>query len=252
MAASSATAEHVLDVLLLFDETRAELTADEISDLIRAPRSTTYRYIRTLREKGLLQKTAQGGFALGPRVLQLARAFQNQNDLSRVALPIMKELRRETRETILLTRQFGRNAVCIEREEGPQIVRISFERGQIQPLHAGASSKILLAYLPEAQWDEHLILPLEAFTDNTITDPDQLKAQLRTIRAQGYCISTSEVDVGARAVAVPIGGEDESCIAALSVVGPSFRMSDEDVARYLDLLQTAATEIEQQLFHPAF
>lgn len=249
MPSSSAIGDKVLDVLLLFDESRPELTAGEITNLIGAPRSTTYRYIRTLRDKELLQKNASGGFALGPRVLQLARAAQKQRDIGQVALPIMEELGRQTRETILLTRRFGRHSVCIERVEGSQTVRISFERGHVQPLHAGASSKLLLAYAGETEWDQLLTLPLEAFTKDTITQPELLKSQLHKIRGQGYCVSNGEVDLGARAVAVPVKDNRGRLLAALTVVGPAFRMNDQVVADHLALLKAAAADIQNQLLH---
>lgn len=247
MAKSNSAAENVLDVLLLFSEARTELTVDEISELIETPRSTTYRYIRLLRDKGLIEKTPAGSFQLGARLLQLAKTAQQQPDLATVALPVMEEIARQTKETVLLTRMIGRNAVCIERVEGPQTVRISFDRGRVQPLHAGASSVILLAYANESEWQQYLSLPLERFTDNTITDLDALQERLHSIRRQGYCVSDSEVDVGARAVAVPILNDRQQMVAALSTAGPAFRMDDDTVARHLELLRTAANTLRRQL-----
>lgn len=252
MATSSSTADKVLDVLLLYEEAWPELSADQICELIDAPRSTTYRYIRTLRDKGFLEKSPSGGFRLGPRLLQLGRIARSRLDVSNIALPVMEDIARQTRETVLLTRLFGSNAVCVERIEGPQTVRISFELGQVQPLHAGASSKILLAYVDEETWDEHLRLPLERFSEYTITDPDVLKEGLRQIRRQGYCISESEVDVGARAVAVPISDARGRVVAALSTVGPAFRMDDATLERHLELLRLGATTICEQLARTSF
>ena len=91
MAASSTTANHVLDVLLLFNQSRPTLKAEEIGNLINAPRSSTYRYIRTLRERGLLQKTADGGFALGPRTLQLAQAARSRQAGGNPLLSLMRQ-----------------------------------------------------------------------------------------------------------------------------------------------------------------
>ena len=245
MAASSTTANHVLDVLLLFNDSRPALTAEEIGDLINAPRSSTYRYIRTLRDRGLLQKTVDGGFTLGPRVLQLAHVLRNRQESGNVILPLMRTLSQRTGETIVLARLFDGTPICVERVPGPQTIRINFERGQLQPLHAGASSKVLLAYAPEVTWDAHLGRPLARFTEHTVTDPAILKSQLREIRQQGYCVSDGEVEPGVRAVAVPIHGENEQ-VLALSVVGPAFRMRDEVVAEYRKLLQAAATAVEEQ------
>jgi DNA-binding IclR family transcriptional regulator len=159
----------------------------------------------------------------------------------------MEEIARQTRETVLLTRLFGSNAVCVERIEGPQAVRISFEVGQIQPLHGGASSKILLAYVDDDEWDEHLTPPLERFTEHTVTDPEVLKAQLREIRRQGYCVSDSEVDLGARAVSVPIANARGRTVAALSTAGLAFRIDDATVERHLELLRSGAAAIHEQL-----
>jgi DNA-binding IclR family transcriptional regulator len=159
----------------------------------------------------------------------------------------MEEIARGTTETVLLTRLFGTNAVCVERIEGLQAVRISFELGQIQPLHAGASSKILLAYVDEDKWTEHLTLPLEQFTEYTVTDLDVLMEELREIRRQGYCVSESEVDLGARAVAVPITDTRDRVVAALSTAGPAFRMDDATVEGHLELLHSGAETIREQL-----
>lgn len=247
MAKSSSTAEKVLDVLLLFSESQPELSADRISDLIDTPRSTTYRYIRTLRDKGFLERTTAGKWRLGSRLLELGRAARSKLDIGDVALPVMEDIAEETQETVLLTRLSGRHAVCLERVEGPQTVRITFERGQIQPLHAGASSKILLAYVDEGKWDEYLDLPLDRFTEHTIIDPRALKDQLREIRRQGYCVTDSEVDVGARAVAVPILGARGRIVAGLSTAGPSFRMDDDVVEQHIELLQAGVAAIQAEL-----
>lgn len=244
MAPSSA--EKVLDVLLLFSESRPELTADEISELIGAPRSTTYRYLRTLHTKGFLEKSTAGIYRPGPRLVQLGRVALSRLDLRDIALPVMREIAGETRETVLLTRLSGRSAVCIERVEGPQTIRITFERGRVQPLHAGASSKILLAYAG-GEVEDYIDIPLEQFTEQTVTDPDVLRAQLRQIREQGYCISDGEVDVGARAVAVPILDDHNRLVAGLSTAGPAFRMDEQVVERHLALLQSGAATIRDQL-----
>jgi DNA-binding IclR family transcriptional regulator len=250
MPSSSTIGDKLLDVLLLFDESRPQMTAMEITGLIGAPRSTTYRYIRTLRDKGLVEKTASGRFALGPRVLQMARAVQERLDIDRAALPIMEEIRRQTRETVLLSRRFGRFSVCVECVDSPQPLRASFERGDLQPLYTGASSKLLLASADETEWDELLTVPPDASNEDATIELDLLKSELYTIRTQGYCVSDGEIDAGTRAVAVPVYGNRSRLLAALSTVGPAFRMNDEVVAEHLALLKSSATDIQNQYLHP--
>jgi DNA-binding IclR family transcriptional regulator len=236
-----------LDVLLLFDAGHRELTADEISRLIGAPRSTTYRYIGTLREKGFLERSKGDAFRLGPRLLQFARAVRAQEDVGAVALPVMEQLCAEARETVLLTRISNRHAVCIERVETPQAVRISFERGDVQPLHAGASSKILLAFAPPRLVDDYLAQPLTPVGQNTVTDAEALRQQLAAIRERGFCLSESEVDEGATAVAVPLLDGRGKLVAGLSTAGPTFRMGPEVIKRHVELLKAAAAEIVEEI-----
>lgn len=247
MAQSSSTAENVLDVLLLFDGSRPELTADQISRLIDAPRSTTYRYIRTLREKGFLEHTDGDAFRPGPRLLQFAQLARRHEDIGGVALPFMETLCAKTRETVLLTRISNAHAVCIERVEAPQAVRITFERGDVQPLHAGASSKILLAFAPRSLVDDYLSRPLAPVGVNAVTEPQQLRQQLAEIRERGYCVSESEVDEGATAIAVPVFGARNRLAAGLSTAGPTFRMGPDVIERHVSLLKKAAEKISQRL-----
>jgi IclR family KDG regulon transcriptional repressor len=153
----------------------------------------------------------------------------------------------ETKETVLLTRKFGRHSVCVERIEGSQAIRVTFERGHTQPLHAGASSKILLAYAGNDEWKHYVSQPLERFTPNTITDPEQLVEHLHEIREQGYCMSEGEVDEGALAVAVPILTPQRQLAAGLSVAGPAFRFDDTKIELHLSALRAGAATIEEQL-----
>lgn len=247
MSSSSSTAGKVLDILLLFDESRPELTAEEIINLINTPRSSTYRYISTLCDKGFLKKTASAKYQLGPSLLRFVPLISEETNLGNVALPVMQEIMRKTNETVLLTRRFGRYSVCVERVEGSQTIRITFERGHTQALHAGASSKILLAYADEEAQDHYLSKTLERFTENTITDPQQMRSHLSDIRSQGYCISESEVDTGAIAVAVPIFNQNNEVVAGLSVAGPSFRIDKSTIERQQQALQAGASAIEEQL-----
>lgn len=247
MSVNSSTATKVLDILRLFDETQPEISAEAIGEAIQTPRSTTYRYIRTLTDKGFLEKTTVGRFRLGPVFLQFSSLICDEDNLGRIALPVMTAIMAETNETVLLTRRYDRLSVCVERVEGQQAIRISLKKGHRQPLHAGASSKILLAFAGEPVWDQYMDQPLERFTDNTIADPDALRAHLRQIREQGYCISDSEVDVGAKAVAVPILNKNKRLVAGLSTAGPAFRMDTATVERHLQVLRAGAATIEEKL-----
>lgn len=245
---SSSTAGQVLDILLLFNRTSGDLSAEEISERIGTPRSTTYRYLRTLLEKGFLEKRPSGKYFLGHAFLSLGRVAHRNDDLAQAARPVMEQLMHATQETVLLSRKSGRYSVCIEKIEGPASLRITFEKGDLQPLHAGASSKILLAYTGREEQDRYLSQPLEAFTEVTQTDPEKLRQQLDEIRQAGYCITNGEVDFGAVAVSVPIVDPHGHLVAALSLAGPVFRLDESTCMHYLPVLQNSARQIEERYF----
>lgn len=244
----STSAHKILDILLLFSTTQPELTVDDISHQSLIPPSTVYRYIRVLTEKGFLEKSGNKSYRLGLRFVELNRvALGSNRDLRLIALPSMKRIADQIIETVSLMRLFNKYAICIESIEGQHVVRVVIEQGRLQPIYTGASSKVLLAGIDESEWDSYLDGPLEPITKNTITDIEVFKKELRITREQGYGVSDGEIDSGGRAVAVPLFDREGKVLATLSVEGPTFRMGDEKIKFYLELLLEEAQVIRQQL-----
>lgn len=238
----------VLDILLLYQHQRTLLSVEDISHLLDIPRSTVYRYVRILCEKDLLEKIGTTDYRLGLAFIELGRnALASNREIRLIALPSMKRIAEAVGESVSLMRLYNRRAVCIESIEGRQALRVTIERGRTQPLHAGASSKILLAYLPEDEWEDLLDLPLERYTGNTITTLGDLRDQIHAIQDTGYCTSDGEIDVGARAIAVPLFDGRDEVVAALSIEAPASRMDDDTVLEYLELLRHEADRIHHEL-----
>jgi DNA-binding IclR family transcriptional regulator len=245
----NATADRAIDVLLLFTEQQPVLSAEEVSEQLGMPRSTTYRYLQSLRSSGLIEDdTSSGGFRLGPEILRLARVARQGLGLPELALPIMQELSKQTGESVILTRRAGQHVICIERVESTHRVRLSYERGQVLPLHAGASAKVLLAFLPQREIDEVLSTgPFPRYTERTMTDPELLGQQLESIRTRGYAMSEGEVDDGVRGIAAPIWGAHGEIVAGLSVAGPAFRLNEQALPYVIEAVQEAARTISERL-----
>ena len=244
----NSTADRAIDVLFLFDVATPVLSAGDIAERLGMSRSTTYRYLQSLRTSNLLEEDAvRGGFRLGSRIFELARIAREGLGLSELALPIMRELAREVDETVLLTRRSGNMAVCVERVEIARPIRLSYERGHLLPLHAGAPAKVLLAYEEDADLVVDSLAPFERFTDTTITDPADLRRELARIRERGYALSNGERDLGVRGVAAPVFGADGKVTAGISVGCLAFELTEDDLPAVIQAVQAAAKRVTDRL-----
>jgi DNA-binding IclR family transcriptional regulator len=186
--------------------------------------------------------------------LRLGLLAQQKFNIAAMALPYMKELSRLTKETVLLTVVSGNKAICLERVESEEPIRYSlFTPGASLPLHAGASSKVLMAFLPEGEWGAVIGREgLQRFTPSTITDPVILKAQLKEIRNQGYAFSDQEVDREVRAVAAPILNKRGDLVAGLTVAGPAYRINKKRVQSLGQQVMVYAAKIAAEIQEPSF
>ncbi|MDT0305900.1 IclR family transcriptional regulator [Streptomyces sp. DSM 44917] len=244
----NSTADRALDILLLFSDDRLVLSANEVATHLGVARSTAYRYLQSLTSNGFLEENAGGsGFRLGPRVLDLARLARKGVGLSDLARPVMRELVRRTGQPVLLTRLAGSAVVCLEREEAAHTLRLSYERGQVLPVNAGAAAQVLLAYAPKTELDEILSRPLARFTEATVTEPEVLRARLTAIRERGWAASRGERDPDVLGVAAPVRREDGTVVAAISIAALSHRVPEEEVPALASAVREAAAELSADL-----
>jgi DNA-binding IclR family transcriptional regulator len=246
---------HGLDILLLYGTSTPLLTVTDISRRLRFSQSKTYRLVRTLVKYDLLQEnrgTAQ--YSLGLSVLKLGLLAQRNFDLAVLARPVMKELSLKTGETVLLTVVHGTKGMVLERVESEEPIRFSlFQPGASIPLHAGASSKVLMAYLTEEDWDRIIFKEgLTRYTGNTITQVRKLKAHLRDIREKGYAVSDQEADRDVRAVAAPILNGAGELVAGLSEAGPAYRINLQKANRMRSLVVEGARKISSIIGYDSY
>jgi DNA-binding IclR family transcriptional regulator len=206
--------------LLLTVADRGEVRADELSALLDTPVSTVYRYLRTLAEFGFVDRRG-GRFRLGPRLLIGTEANVTSEELIRVADPVLRLLADETGETAMIVRRIGLSAVCLHQVESRSPLRVALEPGAMLPLHAGAASKVLLAWAPPEIVDEVVARGLQPLTPRTIPT-DDLRAALAEIVDTGIARSEGELVSGSVAMAVPVFRED-GIVGAIGVIGPAER-----------------------------
>lgn len=242
--------ERTFALLELFTAERPEWRTTELARATDLPVATTHRILATLHAHGYVARDPQTKqFRLGHAAVALGDRARADLALRRIARPVLEWLAHAADETAVLTVvSTTRDAsVCLERVESSQPLRLSVEPGRTTPLHAGASQKALLAYLPEPDVERLLARPLAPVCIATIVDPEALRVDLARVRHRGYAYSDEETNAGAWGVAIPLLDADGLPAAAVGLAGPTVRHSHEHLANHLAMLGSAAAEIAAAL-----
>ncbi len=242
--------ERTFSILDLFDEDRPEWSTTEVARRLDLPIPTAHRILSALKRHGYVSQHAETKrFRLGIAALSLGDRARSVVDLRSVALPALRTLAADAGETALLTvLNPGRDrAVCLERVETPQPLRLSVTPGRQLPLYAGASQKALLAWLGTDEIEGIIAGGLELLCHATITDPRMLRDELATIRRRGWASSYEETNLGVWGVAVPVLNERSEVVCAVGIAGPSPRLTPERIRDDVARVHAAAGRIADAL-----
>ena len=220
----------------------------EVANELDIHKSTAYRLLATLRDRGLVeQDAATEKYRLGFGMVLLASTVTADLDVVRYARPVCERLSDETEETVTVTALEEDEAIIIHQSISTTSMMSVDWSGWPTPLHASAAGKVLLSYMPDEQRQHILRKPLEELTEHTVTDRDVLRRQLQEIRDTGYGRTIEELEVGINAVGAPIRDAKGSVIAAVAVSGPVFRLPEESVPEIGELVIKSAAEISRSL-----
>jgi len=210
-----------LTILSAFDNRSSELGVGELAGRLDVHPSTASRLAATLVAQGFLEREEEAGpFRLGPELIRLGLLAAGASSLIATARPAMEELAAELAETIVLSVASGTSAVDIAQVDARYLIGGKSWIGRQLPLHATSDGKVLLAWGAAARPAGQL----GSVTKRTITSRDELDAELVRIRNRGFATAVGELEEGLNGVAAPIFSRDGTCVAALNVSGPSYRL----------------------------
>lgn len=221
----------------------------EVAAEIGVHKSTAFRLLAALEERDLVEQTSdRGKYQLAFGILRLASSIPGHLDLTRQAQPLLDELAAEIDETINVAVLREHYALNVQQAMSSSLVASYNWLGQLTPLHATASGKILLAHVP----DERLTAILTAsglpkITERTITTRNALLDHLAEVRTTGIATAYEELEIGLNATAVPIRDHTGTVIAALSAAGPVFRFTHSEMERTADALRNAGDRISRRM-----
>lgn len=221
----------------------------EVAAEIGVHKSTAFRLLAALEERDLVeQNTERGKYQLGFGVLRLASAIPARLDMVRQAQPMLDDLARRFDETINLAVVREHYSVHVQQALGSAAVASQNWVGQLTPLHATSSGKILLAYMSEERLNDILEAPgLKSYTEHTITSREALVEQLARARAEGFATAFEELETGLNAAAVPVRDHTGSVVGALSASGPAYRFDKARIESITAELKAAGDRISQRM-----
>ncbi|WP_157181559.1 IclR family transcriptional regulator [Actinopolymorpha alba] len=239
-----------LQVLRCLGEAGRALTLGEVCQLVGLPKSTTFKYLRTLRATGFATHDAETDtYRIGLLVWDLGQLSGDQSQLRELALPAMRTLHRAFDETVNLAVPDGRAVVYLEMIESTRALRMQARLGSRDPMYSTAVGKAMLAALPGNDWRDRLPRRLTARTPRTITSLTALRRDLTDVRQCGYALDRGENEAGVSCVAAPVLDRQGRVVAAISVAAPDTRLDDALLARMAAAVVDAASSCSSRLGH---
>lgn len=235
----------ITDILDAFTLQRPVLSLGEIQQATGIPTSTVQRLVSNMVAEGLLDRVGDR-VRVGVRMAYWAGAAARGVDLLELSGPVLRELRDTTGETAALFRAENRFRVCVAVAETRHALRREMHVGKIVPLHTGSAGRVLLAWDPPLA-DDVLAGPLKTLTEYTVTDPELLRTLLADTRRDGFAITTAERDDGGSGLSAPVFDHAGEVTAALTISGPTIRLTREQCEAHVELLVGAADRLTRTL-----
>jgi IclR family KDG regulon transcriptional repressor len=223
-------------------------TVTDISRDLHFPKSTVHALLATLEKENIVVKDQHNKYHFGLKLFELGNMAQADLEIRKVASPFMKRLNAELDETVHLTVLEGNEVLYIECFESSKRLRTYSVIGVRAPLYCTSVGKAILAFLEQDEREQILrTIKFEKFTENTITDQSFLMDELHTIAQRGYAVDNMEHEEGLRCIGAPIRNHTGKVFAAISVSGPSQRITLGNVSEIGKVVIAQAEKISEQL-----
>ena len=246
------SADRALQILELIARRQGGLKHIEIANSLKIPTSSLSGLLATLVAKEHLTFDKENKrYRLGPQILLLATRYLADLDIVRFAQPIIEEVAHKSGESVSLAIKYGPEAMFVCKRESSQALVPRLGLGERIPLYATAVGKILLAYLPKEELDRYLSsIERTPLTKFTITNPQKLLSELKSVRMKGIAYSREEQVEGLYGMAAPVFDLTNQVVAGITVAIPKVRFNRKKEALIKNILIEASATLSQLLgFH---
>jgi len=238
--------ERGLSVIRAFDGDNPRLTLSEVAQRTDLTRAAARRFLLTLQRLGYVRSDGKH-FELRPRILELGYAYLSSLGLPEVAMPHLEQVVAEVQLSSSVSVLDDQDIIYVARVMTRRIMSVNINVGTRLPAVSTSMGRVLLAGLEEDELNEYLDrAALVAHTSTTVVDREALRAVIAEAREAGWAMVDQELELGLRAIAVPIRDAEGKTIAAMNLSAPAVAVTaDEVVERYLEPLQRHARAIEE-------
>ncbi|MQA88306.1 MAG: helix-turn-helix domain-containing protein [Streptosporangiales bacterium] len=245
------SAIRVADILLLFLHDTAGIGITDAARRLDLSKAVVHRILQSLEARAFVRfDNSSRRYVLGPAVSALGAQALRRTDLRPAAMPVLRRLQQVTGETSTVSALVGAHRVYLDQVVSLAEIKMTVEIGRAWPLHAGSSSRAILAFAPPELREQVLAGELPRLTPITITDRATLEADLQQDRARGVSVSRGERQPGAASLAAPVLGPEGTAVGSVSVCGPADRFTDEVIARLTQHVIAGAREVSMALGAP--
>jgi IclR family acetate operon transcriptional repressor len=240
------TINKVLRVLQFIANQDKNCNIREIASQLGLSKSTLHRILKELVCNNMIvfdEKIHK--YQWGPEMIRIAQSIDHGAEMRRLAIPILRNIVDQCNETAILALydRLAKKIVFTDHVQCDQSILYRTRIGIKLPIHAGASGKSIMAFLPKKEIEDILTADLERVTNKTVTDPIRLKKQLSDIRRKGFAISYGERTEKAVGIAAPFFAKDSTVIGSIVVSTPSYRFTKRKLIQIPKLVKEAAERV---------
>jgi IclR family pca regulon transcriptional regulator len=237
-----------LDVMRAFAGQDEQLTLSDIAKHVKLPRATVRRSLLTLEALGYVQENGKF-FRLAAKVLTLAQAYLSSNLLPRLARSVVERVSTQLAESCSVSILHETEVIYVARSTNKRLAALIGDVGSRRPAYCTSMGRVLLAHLPESELDAYFrSVELKPLTAYTVTDENEIRKLLITIRKQDFCLSDQQTELDLRTIAVPLRNNAGQVVAAMHVATQASRTPKRQMTeKFLPVLRKASAEIRALL-----
>src|SRR5258707_3980872 len=240
--------ERAVSVLEVLSESGTPLSLAEICHRMNLHKSTAHRSLMVLERTALIERTPENRFRLGLKLYELGNRAVEQIDLRARVYPFFRRLAMDVRETVHLGVLQKTSVGYLDKVEPNRRICMSSKIGSSNPGYCTSMGKAMLAFQPEETIEKIASsIRSKRYTPKTLCSREKLFEHLETVRRRGYAIDDEEIELGVRCIGAPIFNADLWAIAAVSVSGPTSRITPRSVRAIAQRVLTCCREISASL-----